>query len=681
MNHSPTSPASRVRYLLPLLALVAILIFIATYLGIRKSRSDSLELLRRQGTALIESLALSADNAIKANSFFDLLIQEKFADLTSFLENRPDFDYSAEELAEFTLAYDIDAIMVFDSAGVLLNYGTGGPLVDIDFLTESVAGDVNNLVISPPGASDFITATGDSPNEISLFYLQKTYDNRYIIVFSADALFYTSSKRSIGIGFLVRNIAQEVGIEYIVFQSFDGIIFSSRKLDPLLKIDKDPLLTAALESDTALSRLTDFNGREILELARKFSSAEFGEGVFRLGLSLDKYHEIVAGFDRQMIVFSVVLFAGIVLSIMYMVGKEKRRYLTRSLGEVQSLADKVFDSINSGLVVIDRESRVVSVNRQFQETFHATLHTLGSQRWVDLPFQGVVPFGEILLGDKATGEFRTEFADSSGKKYFLVNVARLADYEGKPAGAVAIIYDYTRIRELEETSHRRERLTELGDLAAGVAHEIRNPLNGISIAAQRLLSEFEPTENREEFQRFAGQIRSEANRLNEIVTRFLALARGKGGDAGRIDLSRVTLETIDLVKMGYKSSATQLRLNIEPGLTAFLSEDRYKQMLINLVRNAYEACPASDGTVQVSLEKRDNRLHMTVADNGPGIPEDIRDKIFNPYFSTKEKGTGLGLSIVHQIVTEFGGTIEVVSPPPSAASPLSGAEFRVTLPG
>ncbi len=670
LNHS----IGRVKFILPLLILLAILLFVMTYLGIQKSHSDSLLLLRRQGGALIESLVLSADNAIKANSFFDLLIQEKYSDLVAFLETRPDFDFASEELADFSLGYGVDAILIFDDSLNLKASGVRGIFIQIDDVYDLIYPVVQELVDDSTNFSELRTISGDLPGDISIYYLEQTSDHEHVIVLVSDALFFSEAKKNIGIGFLVQNIAREVGIEYIIFQTNEGIIFSSKKIGPIPKIENDPFLQSALDSDTTVSRRHNLADHEILELVKPFSSLEFGDGIFRLGISLEKYHEIVAGFDRQMIILSIVIFSVLVLVGLYLSSKQKRKYLDRSFKEVKSLSEKVFDSINSGLVIIRKDKTVELANRQFLNDFKIEEQKLLDNNWQDLIFKEIVPFEEFLLTSEASGEYKTEQSDLSGKKYFLINIARLYDYKNQPAGAVAVVYNYTRLKELENVANRKERLSELGDLAAGVAHEIRNPLNGISIAAQRLMAEFEPKSNSEEFQLFTNQIKSEAGRLNDIVTRFLSLARGQVKKEDRIDLSKTITDTLQFLKLDSEKSGAIIESEIESDITLSGSQDRVKQMIINLVRNSLEACQNINGKISVSLVSSDNSAVLSVKDNGPGIPEDIHEKIFIPYFTTRETGTGLGLAIVHQIVEEFGGQINLKS------SPVDGTEFLIRLP-
>lgn len=664
----------RAKFILPLIVIFGILLFVLTYLGIEKSRSDNLQLLRQQGAALLEGLVLSSDNAIKANSFFDLLVQEKLSDLAGFLETRPDLDFSAPELADFASGYGVDAILIFDKERNLKASGARGVFININEIYSYVIPGLEELLTDTVNQSSFQFVEGSLPGDVRLYYMTRTADQNYIIVIASDALFYVQAKENIGIGFLVRNIAREVGVEYIIFQTMDGIIFSSRKIGPLLKIEKDPFLQEALASDSVVWREYESDGRPILELVKRFSSVEYPEGLFRLGVPLDRYYEIVAGYNRQMIILSFVIFAALVLSAMYLSGKQKRIFLDQSFRKMRSLSEKVFDSINAGLIAVGSDDRVEMVNRQFLNIFQCEEKDIIGREWNDLGFSGIIPFVKVLSGEKEAGEAETTLQVPAGKRYLLINVGRIYDEKNNLTGAVAVIYDYTHVKELEESAQRRERLTELGDLAAGVAHEIRNPLNAISIAAQRLLGEFEPKENVEEFNNFARQIKSEAGRLNEIVTRFLAMARDQGRTARKVDMSRVVSETVDLISLSNQRDDIKVSKKIKPDIMASVSEDRIKQLLINLIRNAIQACEKYGGEVVISLGKENGGIILSVKDSGPGIPEEIRHKIFTPYFTTRDKGTGLGLSIVHQIVEELKGSIEVISPPEG------GAEFRVKIP-
>ena len=676
MSESSFSSAhgGRAKIILPVLILLGILLFVITYLGIQKSRSDSLELIKQQGEALIESLTLSSDNAIKANSLFDLLVQEKFSDLAGFIEfdNLP--KYTSSQLADMASEYGVDAIFIFNRQSNIEVSGARGLFVDLELLIDLITPQVDSFLQDSSSRDAFQLISGRSPSEMSMFYLKRAEDNNHVIAIVSDALFYSSAKKDIGIGYLVQNIAREVGIEYILFQTHEGIVFSSRKVGPVAKIEDDTFLVTALISDTISSRIYTFDDRRILELVKPFSSVEYQSGLFRLGLSLEKYYDIMAGFDIQMIVLSVVIFAVILLAMLYLAGKQKRIYLDRSFKQMKSLSDKVFESINSGILVVGKDGTIEMANRQLLSIFEIEETALLRKKWAEFPFRDVLPFEKILLGQATPGDVESILNLSSGRKNLIVNISRLNDPDNREAGAVAVVYDYTAIKELEDNARRKERLTELGDLAAGVAHEIRNPLNAISIAAQRLLAEFEPKENLEEFQSFTRQIRAESNRLNDIVTRFLSMTKARSEKKDRVNFSQLVIETLELIRLDVAQKNVSLNLKVEPNLLISGSADRLKQLVINLVRNGVEACYAGGGKVEVNLRRQNGQIVFIVSDTGLGIPDELKKKIFTPYFTTKEKGTGLGLSIVHQIVDEHGGDIEVISPS------TGGAQFRVVFP-
>jgi signal transduction histidine kinase len=241
-------------------------------------------------------------------------------------------------------------------------------------------------------------------------------------------------------------------------------------------------------------------------------------------------------------------------------------------------------------------------------------------------------------------------------------------------GIVVVVYDITRLKEFEAKSVRKERLSELGNLAAAVAHEIRNPLNTISIAVQRLASEFTPKENAEEYHSFTGQIRSETKRLNDIITRFLALARDEKQRLTKVNLKELVDETCQLLKPEADKLGIELKGYRDPKAVITADPAGLKQILSNLFNNAKEALAGKPGRVVIDVTREEDIVTLAFFDDGPGIPRNVRDKIFTPYYTTKKSGTGLGLSTVHKIVTDAGGEIRMET------SHWGGARFVMEFP-
>jgi signal transduction histidine kinase len=231
-----------------------------------------------------------------------------------------------------------------------------------------------------------------------------------------------------------------------------------------------------------------------------------------------------------------------------------------------------------------------------------------------------------------------------------------------------------RVRSLEAELSRKERLSELGNLAATVAHEIRNPLNAVSMGLQRLKGEFSPTQDQDEYAHFLALMQTEVRRLNDIVEQFLSLARPLNLKREAIAIGDFLHEMSALVSGDARASKVQIELRVAPDLPSLTADRNYlKQLLLNLILNGVQAMPVGGGlTIAASADK--NFLELTVADRGTGIEPDKLEKIFEPYFTTKTTGSGLGLSISRRIAEAHGGTITVYS------QPGRGSRFVVRLP-
>ena len=222
---------------------------------------------------------------------------------------------------------------------------------------------------------------------------------------------------------------------------------------------------------------------------------------------------------------------------------------------------------------------------------------------------------------------------------------------------------------------RRERLVALGELAAGVAHEIRNPLGGIRLFASMLARDLKELPDS---LRVVNKIIQGVGSLESIVTGILDFARPPEPEPGRVRLDVLAREVVELAAERIERSHVNVTIGDELAGVMLVSDGRLLQRaLLNLVLNAVEAAGRGDrqGEVAFALtEVSEDHLVLAVADNGPGIPAELLDRIFNPFFTTRDTGTGLGLAIVHQIVESLGGSIR------ASNRAEGGAEFAMRLP-
>ncbi|MBN1290215.1 MAG: hypothetical protein JXB48_00115 [Candidatus Latescibacteria bacterium] len=212
------------------------------------------------------------------------------------------------------------------------------------------------------------------------------------------------------------------------------------------------------------------------------------------------------------------------------------------------------------------------------------------------------------------------------------------------------------VRRMEAETRRNERLTSMGQLAAGVAHEIRNPLNAISIITQRIKAEFTTNENQEEYASLLSTIGKEISRISIIVENFLKFARPPKLVMSLVNINELVTDILTITAENAKRKGITIRTFIDMGLFCRCDYDQLKQALLNILLNAFDAI-REKGLISIFAVRKDRELELRIEDNGTGIAEDILPKIFDPYFTTRSKGNGLGLSEVHRIVTAHGGRI------------------------
>ncbi len=230
------------------------------------------------------------------------------------------------------------------------------------------------------------------------------------------------------------------------------------------------------------------------------------------------------------------------------------------------------------------------------------------------------------------------------------------------------------VKALEIEVLHRERLSALGNMAATVAHEVRNPLNAISMGLQRLKVEFQPTDDRDQYSRLTELMLGEVHRLNSIVEQFLSLARPVEIKAEALPLAEVLKELAALEDSDAKRSHVQIRVIAAPNLPPLKADPSHlTQVLLNLMLNGLQAMPEG-GTLTLEAKTSNGNILIAVTDTGAGITAEDQRRIFEPYFTTKAKGTGLGLAISRRIIEAHGGTISVFS------EAGQGCRFQIALP-
>jgi two-component system, NtrC family, sensor histidine kinase PilS len=343
------------------------------------------------------------------------------------------------------------------------------------------------------------------------------------------------------------------------------------------------------------------------------------------------------------------------------------------LADLQVVHRDVIQSITSGLATTDPAGRITSLNRAGEEILslaepavvgRSAQELVGGERWE-----------ELVARPSAPGESRrTEMEiERDGEPLVLgLSLSRLTDAAGQHRGYNLVFQDLTRWRRLEEEVRLKDRMAAVGELAAGIAHEIGNPLAAISGSVQMLAGSVGGDESQK---KLIGILLKESQRLDRTIKGFLRFARPPERSTVRFDVGALLAENFELLRNSPEvREGHRLDLVLDPpSVELYADPDQISQIFWNLARNALKAMPGG-GRLTVSGEVADGVWRLRFADTGRGMPESQRANLFHPFQSFFDGGTGIGMAIVYRIVEEHGGRIEVES------APGRGTTITVELP-
>jgi two-component system, sporulation sensor kinase E len=355
--------------------------------------------------------------------------------------------------------------------------------------------------------------------------------------------------------------------------------------------------------------------------------------------------------------------------------REQIAHLIAGLSEENELFAGVLESMTDGIVVTDPAHRVILSNR-------AAARMLGivSDDAAERPLGEAVADRALaaFLDENLAGPAKVadrEFTLDGGRRLLSVSILPLVR-EGRVQGALVHVEDVTGRRAREARLRRAESLASLTTLAAGVAHEIKNPLGSMGIHLQLIRRKTGGRESVDarELEPHLAVLAEEVDRLNRIVVDFLFAVKPMDARLEDADLNAVVRDLIAFVRPEMEQAGVTVESDLADDLPALKLDVRYiRQALLNLIKNAVAAM-GGGGRLRLETQRRGGEVQVRVIDTGSGIPAEILDKIFEPYFTTKPFGTGLGLTIVFKIVKEHFGDIAV------ASREGEGTAFTITLP-
>ena len=352
--------------------------------------------------------------------------------------------------------------------------------------------------------------------------------------------------------------------------------------------------------------------------------------------------------------------------------------------KLEILNESIINSITSGLIALDGHNRIILFNPAAEEIFEIKARgAFGRQVEDALPFLSDYLADGAIPSLKRTGKFPL-FVDlpylrPDGEKVHLrLSISPLRLLLGDQEGHILIFQDLTEIREIEEEMKKVEGLAMIGELAAGIAHEIRNPMASISGSIQMLKDGLEEDAVNSRLMEIVSR---EINRLNHLVNDFLLFARPKKANLEEFDLNQLILESLDLFKNSrHRTDEIEIFTDLHDALTLESDPEQVRQVLWNLFLNACEAMPHGGSLCVLTSVEQDTsqpdvkRIKISVRDTGNGFDENALSQLFVPFFTTKEGGSGLGLATVKRIVEGLQGEVR------GGNYPEGGAEIAISFP-
>jgi PAS domain S-box-containing protein len=336
----------------------------------------------------------------------------------------------------------------------------------------------------------------------------------------------------------------------------------------------------------------------------------------------------------------------------------------------------IFDGITDGLIIVDRDFTIVAVNKAEAAFLGGEPKDLVGKPCYEIYCRGkdaceLCPAHETFATGKPALASRLELTTGYHRRGVDVYTFPVKDEQGVTIQAIQYIKDVGDRMKLEKQLREVEQLTGIGQMAANVAHEIRNPLLAVGGFARQLHEQMDPQDPRREF---TGIILEEVTRLEQILREQLTLERHLQPVLAPVDLNQILRDVRKLLSHGLLSSQIRLVGELAENLPITMGDaNQLKQAFLNIIQNAIQSMPEG-GTIQVSTVQRGQSIVVRIDDTGPGIPDDVMDKLFVPFFTTRKSGSGLGLAVTRRIIENHGGEIEVMS------EVGRGTTFEVSLP-
>ena len=379
---------------------------------------------------------------------------------------------------------------------------------------------------------------------------------------------------------------------------------------------------------------------------RMFISVGFFTDEFEATRKEDMYHTIF-----MLVMLLLLCFAGLYFLFLY----QKIRVTHDTLLNTRLYADNVLESIPDGLITLDPDGRIVSCNKNAEIILGKSMEEITEKPILDV-FPSCPP--EILKSMENPIELNAVCQQASGETIPVkVGSAQLIDHQDNWIGRILVLRDIREIRKMELQLERSRRLAALGGMAAGIAHEVRNPLGTLRGFAHFFGSEDGASDACKKYAKF---MISEVDRLNQLVSELLQFGVPRELNFSKIDIDLMLEKIVTLLDNDFLENNIRFSYLKEKNVSLYGDSDLLLQVIVNLLKNSIKATPEG-GEISLGFLESNTACRIRVEDSGEGMAAEAQSKMFDPFFSASKDGTGLGLAVCHQIVEQHHGHFEVTS--------------------
>ena len=628
-------------------SVLLLLMIFFTRFSIVYVRKNLTSLLFESGTSLSRTVIKGSSELFKLQRLHEENVKERLIYLSSRIESTP-----TVEMAKNLFLEGYPLVILLDESN---NQEYMSPITELhlsewsELSSEIVASLIDSHNDRYIFGIDPDLPGSDDPGGIAI-----RKNGKILIVFVEKR---SSETHRTGLGYLMRDLAQEQGIEYLVLQNPDGVMIASRGVNKMSSFRNDEALQGVIDRDLSRGRFINYGSRVVYEVISPFPKIGEFWGVLRIGLNLTEYNAV----KRALIVPIVIIFVLFFISVLALI----YALLLRTKLRISEIVSEGMTN-RSGTILFETDSNgiIVEMNREAQHL----LNTLGIdeksdiselisvKNWSFLKRQKSYTLSGYHIKDRVLNFFTESLScDSSDDLGFII----LAD-------------DVTELYNLRKRTEELNHLEGLSELTSTIAHDIRNPLNAISIASQKL--DIEISDDQVKNKNLLSTINLEINNLNTMIEEFLTLSRPISIQSDRNSLREFIDSLYDTAAVIATHRGISVIKRIDVGDNEYAEFDKAKlsRALGNIVKNAIEASPQK-GEVIISISILNNNIEILVSNMGNKIPDEVLNNLFKPVASTKSKGYGLGLFSAYRIIKNHTGDIAV-------DSSADKTTFRIVIP-